>query len=569
MNRPPVARGRTPRNRWAFGAALLVVFGVLAGWSQGLVSAHAEQIDIDPPNGAILETTPAEVVVTFNEPVSLSGGTAELFDDAGESVPVEASVTDAELHIDLPATLADGTYLVAWRIISADSHPLSGTSTFSVGTPSSGGAADVDLGGGTPALASLWRVLAMAATYGSVLIAVGLWWYSRRWHRGVLRQPDDSMVDALQRLDHWDTVAALLGIVALVIAFPARLVTVGGSWDTLTDGSFVSDAMTGPIGQATMLSIAGLLGLLIVRTTGRPIVTMLAGFVSSGLALGGFALEGHTRTKEPTRLLVASDIVHTAAGAAWLGGVVALAIMLRRTVGAWRARVSLDVSWIALWAVLVVAIAGITMSVIVLPSFNALADTGYGLALLVKIGLVLVLLAIGVRSRLVLVPAIEEAEETGDAEPIGVAVRHLRRSVIIELFVFAALLVATATLVGRSPVITEAADTVIAPAPVELTPSGGTVSVAVNPGAVGANIINVTLLDAQGAPLSVIEPPALELRERTRGVGPIALTAEDLGEGAYFAIADIPFVGTWELTVRARTGTFDSTAGVVEFTIDR
>jgi hypothetical protein len=59
------------------------------------------------------------------------------------------------------------------------------------------------------------------------------------------------------------------------------------------------------------------------------------------------------------------------------------------------------------------------------------------------------------------------------------------------------------------------------------------------------------------------------LRERTRGVGPIPLTAQDLGDGAYFAIADIPFVGTWELTVRARTGTFDSTAAVVEFTIDQ
>ena len=166
MNGPLVARGQAPRNKWAFGAVLLIVLGALFGWSAGPVSAHAEQLDIDPPAGAILETTPDEVVVTFNEPISLSGGTAEVFDDSGESVPVEASVTDASVHIDLPATLDDGTYLVAWRIISQDSHPLSGTSTFSIGTPSAGGAAEVDLGGGTPAAASLWRVLAMAGTYG-------------------------------------------------------------------------------------------------------------------------------------------------------------------------------------------------------------------------------------------------------------------------------------------------------------------------------------------------------------------------------------------------------------------
>ena len=507
MNHPLVARGQAPRNKWAFGAVLLIVLGALFGWSAGPVSAHAEQLDIDPPAGAILETTPDEVVVTFNEPISLSGGTAEVFDDSGESVPVEASVTDASVHIDLPATLDDGTYLVAWRIISQDSHPLSGTSTFSIGTPSAGGAAEVDLGGGTPAAASLWRVLAMAGTYGGVLVAVGLWWYSRRWHRGVLRQPDDSMVDALRRLDRWGTGrgARRHRVAGHRLSGPARhgRRIVGRAHRRIVRQRHI----TGPIGQATMLSLVGLLGLLIFRSTGRSWPTLIAGLVSSLLALGGFALEGHTRTKEPTRVIVVADIVHTAAGAAWLGGVLALAILLRRTAGVWRARVALDVSWAALCAVAVVSAAGITMSVIVLPSFNALADTGYGLALMVKIGLVLVLLAIGVKSRLVLVPAIEEAEASGEPEPVDRAVRHLRRSVMIELVVFAMLLVATATLVGRSPVIADTAGGVIAPPPVELAPSGGTVSMTIDPGAVGANIVNVTLLDGTGAPLSVIEPP--------------------------------------------------------------
>ncbi len=557
------------RRRAAFGALLSILFGVLVGWSAGSAWAHAEQLGIEPPTGAVLPSTPDEVVVTFSEPISLSGGTAELYDDTGAIVPVEASVTDAVLHIDLPATLDDGTYLVAWRVISADSHPVSGTSTFSVGAPSTGGVADVDLGSGAPAAASIWRVIAMACTYGGVLVAVGLWWYSRRWHRGLLDHPDDLMVDALAKLDRWGSVAAVVGLFGLVAAFPARIVTVGGTWDALTDGSFVSDTITGPIGQATLLSALGLVGLLTFRASGRSRATLVVGLVGSALALGGFALEGHTRTKEPTWLIVASDLVHTAAGAAWLGGVLALAIMLRRTAGPWRARVALDVSWSALWAVVAVSIAGITMSVIVLPSFNALADTGYGLALMVKVGLVLVLLAIGVRSRLVLVPALEQAEGSDDPEPIGTAVRQMRRSLVIELVVFGLLLVATATLVGRSPVIADAADALLAPATAELAPSGGTVSVTIDPGAVGANIIDVTLLDEAGAPLGVIEPPTVELRERTRGIGPLALSAEDRGDGSYYMIADIPFVGTWELTVRARTGTFDSTVGVVEFPIDR
>ena len=60
----------------------------------------------------------------------------------------------------------------------------------------------------------------------------------------------------------------------------------------------------------------------------------------------------------------------------------------------------------------------------------------------------------------------------------------------------------------------------------------------------------------------------MELREETRGIGPLTLSAEDRGDGSFYMLADIPFVGDWTLTVRARTGTFDSTSAIVEFPID-
>lgn len=557
---------------------MLATVVIAAGWSAGVVSAHAEVIGVDPPAGTVLPATPDEVTVTFTEPVSLSGGNVELFDATGASIPVEASVVDRTVHVDLPATLDDGTYLVAWRVISADSHPVSGTSTFSVGAPSAGGVTNVDLGGGAPVAASVWRIIAMAFTYGGVLVAVGLWWYSRRWHSAALHEPDENVVGALDRLDVWCSISALVGFVALIAAFPARLVTVGGDWSALTDGSFVTDNITGPIGLATAVTLVGLLGLVLCRPRDGSPARLAFGLLATVFALGGFAVEGHTRTKEPTWLIMLSDFVHTAAGSVWLGGVVALALMLRRTTGRWRTRIAVDVSWGALWAVIAVSAAGIAMSVIVLPSFNALADTSYGQALLVKIGLVLILLAIGARNRLSLVPDLETA--TADADPThdgsvddrsaaaGPAAR-LRRSVVAELVVFTLLLVATATLVGRSPVVADDAPTGIAPVSAPLSPIAGTVTATVSPGAVGANIIELTLLDDTGAPLAVIEPPAVELREETRGIGPLTLSAEDRGDGSFYMLADIPFVGDWTLTVRARTGTFDSTSAVVEFPIDR
>ena len=38
--------------------------------------------------------------------------------------------------VKLPAGLKDGTYVVAWRVTSADSHPVSGAFSFSIGQPS-------------------------------------------------------------------------------------------------------------------------------------------------------------------------------------------------------------------------------------------------------------------------------------------------------------------------------------------------------------------------------------------------------------------------------------------------
>ena len=201
-----------------------------------------------------------------------------------------------------------------------------------------------------------------------------------------------------------------------------------------------------------MVTIAGAAGLIAFRPSRGGGSTIVIGLVLTLATLGGLALEGHTRTKVPTWVIVVGDIVHTSAGAVWIGGVIALALTLRVTRGPWRARIVLDVSSWALWAVIAVSVTGLVMGMIVLVTFNALADTGYGLALLVKVALVVVLLALGERNRLVLVPAIEESEMTGDPKPAEWARRGPRRSVFAEPVEFGALLIATGTHVARSPV---------------------------------------------------------------------------------------------------------------------
>ena len=114
----------------------------------GTALAHAELTSSTPANQAILASTPPEILLTFSEGV----------DPVGDSIrrrrrrrQPRAARPDRSVagrrHAcarPVPATIADGTYIVGWQAISADSHKIRGAFTFSVGaaTPTAPGVID-------------------------------------------------------------------------------------------------------------------------------------------------------------------------------------------------------------------------------------------------------------------------------------------------------------------------------------------------------------------------------------------------------------------------------------------
>ena len=250
--------------------------------------AHAEVTEVVPASNSVLAESPAEITVTFSEAVSLNGGSVEVFDDTGETVPSDGP--DRRHHHRHRASRTAGRRHLRRGLARRVRRLPSGVRHERVQCR---GTIDRRAGrcgcrAGDPWGGQRWRVAAMAATYAGVLASVGLWWYARRWHRlaadldaeladdedvpapgpdrldlpvdTVDGSVDDGIVTALRRVGRWQIGAALLGIVGLLVAFPARLVTVGGGWDALSDGGFVSDTFTGPIGLATFATIAGASG---------------------------------------------------------------------------------------------------------------------------------------------------------------------------------------------------------------------------------------------------------------------------------------------------------------------
>src|SRR5947199_4239205 len=112
-------------------AALIVFLILLVPAPPAL--AHAVLVDATPGDGAVLPHAPPQVKLRFNEPVTPV--TLRVVDTDGRAIADETPSgpeTDT-LTLALPGDVPAGTYVVAYRVISQDSHAVSGTVTFAIG----------------------------------------------------------------------------------------------------------------------------------------------------------------------------------------------------------------------------------------------------------------------------------------------------------------------------------------------------------------------------------------------------------------------------------------------------
>ncbi|MEO6159267.1 MAG: copper resistance CopC family protein, partial [Ilumatobacteraceae bacterium] len=150
--------------RWLVAAAIIVLVGLgLAGTA----SAHAELESSNPSPGAVLDVSPPQILLTFSESVDPVPGSLRLVAADGSAVQLGAvrqNLGASTIAADVPS-LADGSYVVAWKAISSDSHPVSGAFTFSVGAPTN---AD-------PGLVASLTNSNKPAQPAELLLAVGRW----------------------------------------------------------------------------------------------------------------------------------------------------------------------------------------------------------------------------------------------------------------------------------------------------------------------------------------------------------------------------------------------------------
>ncbi|GAA4695691.1 copper resistance protein CopC [Nocardioides nanhaiensis] len=547
-----------PHARRALATTLALVAGVVAlltllTVAAGPASAHATLIGTDPAEGEVLPTAPEQVTFTFDEAVSLTSDAVAMFDAAGESVEVEASGSGEELVAVLP-DLEDGTYVVTYRVVSADGHPIAGSLSFSVGAPSETVVAPgVDLDASPPTSTSVALGVVSGLAYLGLLLAAGLVLFTTRL-LGSVRLP----ATASGRLAGVLRLATAVAVVAWVLRVPVVGAYQQGAGPLALLGEAPDLGLLAEDLLVTGVVVAGLL----VALLARPAPLRLA---AAGLALAAPALVGHTRAFDPVPLLVATDVVHLTAGATWLGGLVALALTLPALAGrpADAAAVLARFSGWAAGALGLVAVTGSLLGWRILGSWSALTGTAYGRVLLVKVGVVALVAVLAGFNRWRLLPRTRAAVGHAEQQRATGVVRTAVRGEAGLLVVAVAL---TGFLVNTSPRPEAAAGTAApADAGVEQATAGEyQVLASLSPGRQGPNTLLLQVQDATGEPLEVFSAPEVSVGNGEVDLGLVPL--RPVGAGTYSAELVLPTAGEWEAQVSLRATEFDNPVTILTLT---
>ena len=508
MNRLLACPGR------ACWLALAVVTAALVHASPAL--AHSTLIATEPPRDAVVEHSPDRVLLRFDERVETALGSIRVYDGDGDRVDAEEILrpSQREVAVGIEGELQRGTYTVAWRVISADSDPINGAWVFHVGEPGpqpSGIAAQV-LEGTDLTVSAFYLggrfldfLLLLFCVGGIAALAIALRSATTAIRRRLFRLLAGFAV-AL-------AVVALLGIVFQGAAAGGLSIGQAFAWDVV---SSVAETRFGrmSLARAALALAIAVLAVRVLRAGGSMsrATTVVAVLLGLGLVVTP-GLSGHASVSGPVAMI--ADAAHVQAAAMAVGSV----------------------------AVLVVA--GTVNGYLQVRAWRGLWETDYGVLLLIKLGLVLPLLALGAYNNRYAVPRLRAQIAS------AVERRRFLRFVAVELTIMAAVVGVTAGLVNAPPARTEVAMHGAYEQEVELGPFMAHVTV--TPAMPGANEIHLEFEDARPAEIRVFASLPAE------GIGPLRFSAKPGMEPGAFAVreANLSPAGDWRLRIEARRGQFE------------
>jgi copper transport protein len=451
------------RIRLALSVAALA--GLIGAVLPAAASAHAYLVSTSPAASRVLNGPPRTVSLTFDEAVEprfaiISVTSAQGTQETTAAVARSPANPDT-LVVPLRPRLPEGWYLIYWRAISVDGHPVSGAFTYAIG-PNPGPAPQFPVPHVSATAVTPQLLIARWAMFLSVMVAIGLLAMRLVIARSVVRRAPDT---SLRALSVGFVLVSVVGLVAIPVYLDFAIAE--DSLRSVFDlGALVPLFRVTAFGRGyvdmevcfALFCVAGWVALWVDRPA-RPVRSIAELAAGGGAAVAAAAVllvpgsVGHAGQTSPRGLSIPFDALHLISGSIWIGGLVGL-LILWFSVGSSHRLAALSVvvprfSAVALVSVAVLLATGTGATIIHMPAVDALWDTGYGVAILVKIGLLAAAVALASGNLLRVRPGLAAAATHPEAGPRAVAL--LRRLIGGEAVIVAGAVFTAALLSSLAP----------------------------------------------------------------------------------------------------------------------
>lgn len=499
--------------------------------------AHALLRSSTPADGANLEQAPAEVSITFTEFPDPRLSIIHVYNTGGQSLEragVTVSADRYTLTVALPP-LPNGVYTVTWRTISAvDEHNAAGSFAFGVGTSPAGASPPAGTTApSTPPPAPL-AVAGRWLYYVGLAFLVGGSWISLF----ALRIPS-------RRLLAMATLGAALGAIGLAIQGEVQRESIAldltGYFSTSLGGNLIV--------QIVPVLLAGIALVVAWRWRGQAErIALGAAGAFTLMAIIGHGLTTHANASHLAWLMLPAQWLHLTAFTVWIGGLAALLVGLRGLPAEDAARAVRRFSFVAGFGLAAIGVTGVLRAIDEVGALSRLFSTLFGGLVIVKVGLFVVLAALGAVNHYRNVPRAEWS------------LAGLKRVGRVEVSIGAVVVGVAALLTALAP--PSYTPLAAASAPQQVVADGhdlGTtvqVHLVVTPGYPGSNRFAVAVRDYDtGHPVNATR---VALRFDFPGrptVGESTLELKTTGSGSYASTGtNLSLAGRWAVTVIVERG---------------
>ena len=526
--------------RFGFIAALICGAGVVG--SANPVEAHAGLKSSEPAASSVLEQSPKEIVLKFAEQVEISFGSIRLFDANSNLIVLPApnygftnDVVDAKtVRVNVP-DLEPGSYLVIWRVVSVDSHPVQGAFGFQIGSRGKNLAAlGVEVLSNSSASNFVKAVMGFARwlSFLGVMVLVG----------AMLLATQVTGVSRIGKIIYGSLIVAVFGsLLVLMMQAPYAL---GNSMGIVQLFSSVNEVLTTRLGTWLLVRVVALLFISIIiykRDLHQKPIWRMAATIFVVVVFATFSISGHPGMRQFSALSIGTDIVHFACVSAWMGGLVTMVLLGRK----WQSESPKVISWFSFMATIampIMVVTGIAQAWRMMEGFQNLFSTTYGTVLSIKVVLVVVAIAAGTKARQIFKGKKVDSEDLKKIK--------FSKTIVVESVIGLVVLAVTAVLVSVPPLSVDTS----APFTATLVQSNVIADITITPATIGSVEMHI-VFSPPGGTLESIKSMTARISLVNGEIPPIPIGMKSIGVNHFLANLQLPRSGEWllELIVKPAT----------------